>query len=177
MSISAPQVCRHRRNSGAEIDIPATSTSFRHVSDKSFLTGAVRCCAGGGSDSRWLTGAAPRLPDPPAFLATSDVNFVLVNWTSIDTIFYPSARNHVPRIAQRVAYLLDFLRVVYGVPLSSVHVVGHSLGAHIAGQAGSKVQWGRVGRITGMWVKVPGHSKAGQGHGVTVKRDKVTGLQ
>ena len=40
MSISAPQLCRNRRNGGAEIDILATSTSFRHLFDKSFLTWA-----------------------------------------------------------------------------------------------------------------------------------------
>ena len=37
MSISAPQICWNRRNSGAEIDILATS--FRPLTDKSFLTG------------------------------------------------------------------------------------------------------------------------------------------
>ncbi len=41
-----------------------------------------------------------------AFLASSDVNFIAVNWTDIDTIMYPLARYHVPAIGQRVpAYL------------------------------------------------------------------------
>ena len=37
MSISPPQFCRNRRNSGAAIDISRTSTSSRHLSDESFL--------------------------------------------------------------------------------------------------------------------------------------------
>lgn len=78
-----------------------------------------------------------------------DVNFIAVNWTEIDTLFYPWARGYVPVIGQRVAFLLDFLRTVHAVPLSSVHLIGHSLGAHISGMAGSMVQWGTVGRITG----------------------------
>ena len=39
MSISAPTFCLNGRNSDAEIDVFATSTSFRHLIDKSFLTG------------------------------------------------------------------------------------------------------------------------------------------
>ncbi|KAK3921939.1 Pancreatic triacylglycerol lipase, partial [Frankliniella fusca] len=83
-----------------------------------------------------------------AFLAVGDVNFISVNWADIDTIVYPLSSYHVPLIGQRVAYLLDFLRLMYGVPLSSVHVIGHSLGAHISGLAGSMTEWGKVGRIT-----------------------------
>lgn len=85
-----------------------------------------------------------------AFLDTMDVNVILVNWTNIDTIFYPAARWHVPLIGERVGYLLDFLRLVYEVPASSLHLIGHSLGAHISGMAGSLTQWGTVGRITGL---------------------------
>lgn len=98
----------------------------------------------------WLSDGLGLIQLRKAFLATSEVNFIAVNWTDIDTIVYPLARYHVSSIAQRVAFLLDFLRIMFGVPLSSVHVIGHSLGAHISGLAGSMVQWGRLGRITGL---------------------------
>ncbi|KAE8737146.1 hypothetical protein FOCC_FOCC017392, partial [Frankliniella occidentalis] len=69
----------------------------------------------------WLSDGLGLIQLRKAFLATSDVNYIAVNWTDIDTIVYPLARYHVSSIAQRVAFLLDFLRIMFGVPLSSVH--------------------------------------------------------
>ena len=48
-----------------------------------------------------------------------------------------------------VATLLDYLAESEGLDLSDVHIAGHSLGAHVAGVAGSKVTAGKVGKITG----------------------------
>lgn len=48
-----------------------------------------------------------------------------------------------------VAQFLDFL-VIQGTPPSMIHVVGYSLGAHVAGSAGHHMKLGRLGRITGL---------------------------
>lgn len=40
-------------------------------------------------------------------------------------------------------------QTVAGLDLSQVHILGHSLGSHVAGYAGEKLN-GQVGRITGM---------------------------
>ena len=48
-----------------------------------------------------------------------------------------------------MATLLDYLVETQGLDLSDVHIAGHSLGAHVAGVAGSKVTSGKVGKITG----------------------------
>lgn len=85
-----------------------------------------------------------------AFFATMDVNVILVNWTSIDSAYYPVSRSHVPHIAESVADLLDFLSEVYEVPASSLHLLGQSLGAHISGLAAKRLPPGTVGRITGL---------------------------
>lgn len=38
------------------------------------------------------------------------------------------------------------------MPLQNVHLIGYSLGAHVAGYAGTFVR-GSVGRITGKWLE------------------------
>lgn len=45
--------------------------------------------------------------------------------------------------------MLDFLIGEFGVSPEDVHLVGHSLGAHIAGLAGEHMTMGNVSRITG----------------------------
>lgn len=45
--------------------------------------------------------------------------------------------------------MIKFLKIEMNISLSAVHILGHSLGAHIAGFAGQKLS-GAIGRITGM---------------------------
>jgi len=62
---------------------------------------------------------------------------------------YPAALPNVQIVGQRVA---DFIRFL-GVDPSNVHIVGHSMGAHIAGVAGGLVKQQQsqpVNRITGL---------------------------
>lgn len=47
-----------------------------------------------------------------------------------------------------VAQLIDYLHIELGAPMENFHVIGHSLGAHAAGYAGSNVKY-RIPRITG----------------------------
>ena len=44
---------------------------------------------------------------------------------------------------------VDFLVANTGAPFSSIHLMGHSLGAHVVGGAGAAVTLGRIPRITG----------------------------
>lgn len=78
-----------------------------------------------------------------------DVNVLSVDWSPLSaTPWYPVARANVDVVGPRLAALLDWL-VGHGVYLGSVHLVGHSLGAHVAGVAGANLRTGRVSRISG----------------------------
>jgi len=63
---------------------------------------------------------------------------------------YPVVMTNIPIVGCRVANFTSFL----GVNPSSIHIVGHSMGAHIAGVAGNEVQTQQGGayinRITGL---------------------------
>ncbi len=51
-------------------------------------------------------------------------------------------------VGAALAKLIARLTSVTGASLQSFHLIGHSLGAHVAGYAGMKLN--KLGRITGM---------------------------
>jgi hypothetical protein len=53
-----------------------------------------------------------------------------------------------------IAELIEFLVAKTGAKLKDFHIIGHSLGAHVAGFAGSSTTTGKVGRITGLYCSV-----------------------
>ena len=67
-------------------------------------------------------------------------------WT-VYRIYRQSSQN--TRIVARQLYLLlQQLQHEFGLQCSDVHLIGHSLGAHIAGLAAEHM-WCEIGRITG----------------------------
>nr|BAN20541.1 lipase [Riptortus pedestris] len=84
------------------------------------------------------------------YLDFDDVNVIAVDWSDIAwNINYYAIVNQVPDVGLYVAQLLDFL-VAQGCDPQSFHLIGHSLGAHVAGYAGYSVKKGKPGRITGL---------------------------
>lgn len=62
------------------------------------------------------------------------VNFIAVNWQKgSSTINYFAARGRVKPVAMHLAELINFLVNKHELNLSRVTLVGHSLGAHVAG--------------------------------------------
>lgn len=53
-----------------------------------------------------------------------------------------------------LSLLLDWLVLMTSIDLEEVHIIGHSLGAHVAGVAGYNTELGNVGRITGMVLRL-----------------------
>lgn len=85
----------------------------------------------------------------PAYLSVDDVNIVAVDWSALcKSPMYFSAVSHVKAVGQQVALLIDFL-VNSGADVDSFHIIGHSLGAHVASFASNSVTTGNITRITG----------------------------
>ncbi|XP_031762470.1 pancreatic lipase-related protein 2 [Xenopus tropicalis] len=85
-----------------------------------------------------------------AILEAEDVNCIGVDWRegSGNIKMYVQAANNARLVGAEIAYLLQVLQTEYGYPASKVHVIGHSLGAHAAGEAGKRHQG--IRRITGL---------------------------
>ena len=56
----------------------------------------------------------------------------------------------VPKAGKNLGQLVDFIVNQTGAAVSSFHLVGHSLGSHVVGWAGSTLTAGRISRITGL---------------------------
>ncbi|KAK2837885.1 hypothetical protein Q5P01_015097 [Channa striata] len=78
-----------------------------------------------------------------------EANVIIVEWLSMAQQLYPDAVNHTRSVGLDIATLLNWLQEEQQLPLEKVHLIGYSLGAHVAGYAGTYVQ-GTLGRITGL---------------------------
>ncbi|XP_007518516.1 pancreatic triacylglycerol lipase [Erinaceus europaeus] len=78
-----------------------------------------------------------------------NVNCFCVDWKSGSRTGYTQASQNTRIVGAEVAYFIDLLQNSFGYSPSNVHIIGHSLGAHAAGEAGRRTS-GAVGRITGL---------------------------
>ncbi|XP_040063664.2 pancreatic lipase-related protein 2-like [Ixodes scapularis] len=96
-----------------------------------------------------------KFPDYPIvrmndeLLKVGDFNVFAVDWSKASLYDYIQASANTRIVGLEVASLIEKLRLAFGVAPESMHVYGHSLGSHIGGYAGEKLQ-GRLGRITGL---------------------------
>lgn len=62
------------------------------------------------------------------------VNLIIVNWLKgAETMLYNVARGRVKMVADRINKFIEFLVELGGMEYSDLTVIGHSLGAHMAG--------------------------------------------
>ncbi|XP_044010092.1 pancreatic triacylglycerol lipase-like, partial [Aphidius gifuensis] len=83
------------------------------------------------------------------YLLVGNYNVILIDWSSISKEKYFKAVNASYSIGYKVAEFIDFFKIIKNISLNDVHILGHSLGAHIAGYAGYFLN-GKIGRITAM---------------------------
>ncbi|XP_075970535.1 phospholipase A1-like isoform X2 [Anticarsia gemmatalis] len=82
-----------------------------------------------------------------AFLQDDDVNVIVVDWCAIScTPNYFTVVTSVPTVGSHIAKLIKWL-TTHSLTYSKLHLVGHSLGAHIAGNIGKETK-AKVQRIT-----------------------------
>uniref|UniRef100_A0A3Q3AZ68 Triacylglycerol lipase n=1 Tax=Kryptolebias marmoratus TaxID=37003 RepID=A0A3Q3AZ68_KRYMA len=77
-----------------------------------------------------------------------NVNCIVVEWKKGVRTRYAQAANNARVVAAQVAFMITFLMGHYAQTAGMFHLIGHSLGAHAAGEAGSRVPG--LARISGL---------------------------
>ncbi|XP_004448089.1 pancreatic triacylglycerol lipase [Dasypus novemcinctus] len=83
------------------------------------------------------------------FFQVENVNCICVDWKDGGRTEYTQASQNTRIVGAEIAYLVQVLQSAFGYSPSDVHIIGHSLGAHAAGEAGRRFN-GTIGRITGL---------------------------
>ncbi|XP_069468003.1 pancreatic triacylglycerol lipase-like isoform X2 [Ambystoma mexicanum] len=96
----------------------------------------------GGRVEDWLSDMCKRM------FQVEDVNCICVDWLGGSSTLYSQAANNIRVVGAEIAYFTNILSNNFDHSPSNVHIIGHSLGAHAAGEAGER-QPG-VGRITAL---------------------------
>ncbi|XP_071376674.1 lipoprotein lipase [Centroberyx affinis] len=78
-----------------------------------------------------------------------NANVIVVDWLDRAQHHYPNSAENTKLAGQDVAKLINWLEVELKYDLSKLHLLGYSLGAHVAGVAG-KLTNNKVNRITGL---------------------------
>uniref|UniRef100_A0A182Y8X3 Lipase domain-containing protein n=1 Tax=Anopheles stephensi TaxID=30069 RepID=A0A182Y8X3_ANOST len=86
-----------------------------------------------------------------ALLYANDLNIISIDWSDTAGLLdYILLRLRLDQVAASLANFVDFLHNTTDLDMSQVHLIGHSLGAHLAGLSGKRVTTGRVGAIVGL---------------------------
>ncbi|XP_060097544.1 pancreatic lipase-related protein 2-like [Heteronotia binoei] len=84
-----------------------------------------------------------------------NINCIAVDWEDGAKCTYFMAASNIRVLGAEIAYLINTLTEIYKYCPSKIHLIGHSLGAHTAGEAGRRLRgvdkkFPAVGRITGL---------------------------
>ncbi|XP_032689477.1 pancreatic triacylglycerol lipase-like [Odontomachus brunneus] len=83
------------------------------------------------------------------YLSIGDYNIICVNWFPGANKEYLTSVRLTRQVGEYVAAFLEFLGSETEISFDDIHVLGHSLGAHVAGSVGSS-SLKKLGRITGL---------------------------
>lgn len=70
------------------------------------------------------------------YLLNNDYNVILVDWRSLSYTFYPITTYYDQQVANYVGDFIIDMNTNLNVPYTSIHCIGHSMGAHACGLAG-----------------------------------------
>ena len=77
------------------------------------------------------------------------MNVIVVDWQKGAALPYGQATANTRLVGAQIAQLVQKLMNATGAAADSFHIIGHSLGAHVAGYAGERIP--HLGRITGKY--------------------------
>ncbi|KAM9324595.1 pancreatic lipase-related protein 2-like [Gastrophryne carolinensis] len=83
-----------------------------------------------------------------ALLQVSDINCFSVDWKGGSFALYTQASNNVRVVGAEIAYFSHYLQDTFDYSGSNIHLIGHSLGAQVAGEAGKRLPG--LGRISAL---------------------------
>jgi hypothetical protein len=84
-----------------------------------------------------------------SLLKIEDSNVISVDWSKGNFFPYTQATANTRIVGVEVAKLISSYIIKGLITADNVHIIGHSLGAHIAGYAGERIS-PKIGRITGL---------------------------
>ncbi|KAI9587817.1 hypothetical protein GQX74_003663 [Glossina fuscipes] len=93
-------------------------------------------------------------PLKQAYLDQGKDNVLLADWSEAAKVDYPTARKIVRKVSLTLAKILENFIKKFNIEKSEIHIIGHSLGAHIAGCVGHYFS-GSLGRVTGLDPALP----------------------
>ncbi|CAD1476901.1 unnamed protein product, partial [Heterotrigona itama] len=97
-----------------------------------------------------------------AFIKVWNCNVIVVDWNKIaDDVIYSRVAKSVPSVANHVAAFVNFLRSKAGLKTTNLKIVGHSLGAHVAGLSARQV--GNVAEVIALDPAKPMFENKGPG--------------
>lgn len=83
-----------------------------------------------------------------ALLDAENVNVITVDWSKGNGFPYTQSTANTQVVGAEIARLITNMIREKGAKATNFHLIGHSLGAHVAGYAGKRVP--NIGRITGL---------------------------
>lgn len=94
-----------------------------------------------------------------SILRKFDLNVITVDWSELShNIIYPFAAFSTRYVGKRIAKLLNAITETFRISGRNIHLIGHSLGAHIMGYAGM-FSVHKIFRITGKFLLTNYHFK------------------
>lgn len=83
-------------------------------------------------------------------MASGNYNVITADWSRVaSNLLYPMPAYLTYRVGSVIAELLENFVNLASINPSDIHVLGHSLGAHVSGACGDAFSLGKIGRITG----------------------------
>ncbi|XP_056303311.1 lipoprotein lipase [Danio aesculapii] len=118
-----------------------SSCNFNHTS-KTFLV--IHGWTVSGLFESWVEKLVAAL-----YNREKDANVIVVDWLDTAQDHYVVAAQNTKMVGREIGLFIDWIEETANVPLESLHLIGYSLGAHVAGFAGSHAT-NKIGRITGL---------------------------